>query len=113
MACSIAPCPPATRATGGCTPLTAPQRDPAKSWKRRWLDYLYISDERHIKANRPVSEGCDCLTCQRYSLGYLHHLFKMGDHLFFRLATIHNLRFMTQLCERMRHPQGGQPDDGS
>ena len=34
--------------------------------------------------------------------GYLHHLFKMGDNLYFRLATIHNLRFMTELTERIR-----------
>jgi queuine tRNA-ribosyltransferase len=67
-----------------------------------WLAYLYIQDERHIKSDRPLSVGCDCLTCRRYSAGYLHHLFKMGDHLFFRLATIHNLRMMTELCDRIR-----------
>lgn len=66
-----------------------------------WLGYVYINDERHVKSNRPVSPDCDCLLCRRFSLGYLHHLFKMGDHLFFRLATMHNLRFMTQLCARM------------
>jgi queuine tRNA-ribosyltransferase len=86
---------------------------PGNKLEGRWLNYLYISDERHVKSNRPISEDCDCLVCRRFSVGYLHHLFKMGDHLFFRLATIHNLRFMTQLCERMRHNQGGQPDDGS
>jgi queuine tRNA-ribosyltransferase len=67
-----------------------------------WLSYVYINDERHIKADQPLSAGCDCLTCRRYSAGYLHHLFKMGDHLYFRLATIHNLRFMTELTERLK-----------
>ena len=76
-----------------------------------WLAYVYINDERHVKANRPVSPGCDCLLCRRFSIGYLHHLFKMGDHLFFRLATMHNLRFMTELCARMSRP-GEQPHDG-
>jgi queuine tRNA-ribosyltransferase len=75
-----------------------------------WLSYIYINDERHIKADKPVSAGCDCLTCRRYSLGYLHHLFKLGDNLYFRLATLHNLRFMHDLCERLRlsgtHGQG-------
>jgi queuine tRNA-ribosyltransferase len=66
-----------------------------------WLAYVYIQDERHIKSDRPLSPGCDCLTCRRYSAGYLHHLFKMGDHLYFRLATIHNLRMMTELCDRI------------
>lgn len=67
-----------------------------------WLDYLYINDERHIKSDRPASPDCDCPFCLHYSMGYLHHLFKLNDALFLRLATIHNLRFMTQLTERLR-----------
>lgn len=71
-----------------------------------WLDYLYINDKRHIKTDQPISPYCDCPCCQRYSIGYLHHLFKLNDSLFLRLATIHNLRFMTQLTQRLR--QDGQ-----
>jgi queuine tRNA-ribosyltransferase len=67
-----------------------------------WLDYVYLNEERSIKADRPLDPYCDCLTCKRYSLGYLYHLFKTNDTLFFRLATIHNLRFMTRLTERIR-----------
>jgi queuine tRNA-ribosyltransferase len=66
-----------------------------------WFAYIYPKDDKHIKANRPVSPFCDCLCCSRYSLGYLHHLFKTEDSLFLRLATIHNLRFMTQLMEQV------------
>ena len=79
---------------------TAPE-DPQSGLSGSWLEYLYINDERHIKSDQPVSQHCDCLVCRRYSLGYLHHLFKLGDGLFLRLATLHNLRFMAQLCERM------------
>jgi len=68
----------------------------------KWLEYIYINDEKHVKADRPVSLECDCLVCQRFSRGFLHHLFKLNDSLFFRLATIHNLRFMTQLTDRLR-----------
>lgn len=71
-----------------------------------WLEYVYIQDKKHIKANQPIAEDCDCPVCQHYSLGYLHHLFKTGDWLYQRLATLHNLRFMTQLTERLR-PHGG------
>ncbi|MDY6873470.1 MAG: tRNA guanosine(34) transglycosylase Tgt [Chloroflexota bacterium] len=67
-----------------------------------WLEYIYIHDKKHIKDTRPVSEYCDCPVCEHYSLGYLHHLFKTGDWLYQRLATLHNLRFMTQLTERLR-----------
>lgn len=66
-----------------------------------WLKYLYINDERHVKSSRPADEGCDCPLCSQYSLGYLHHLFKLNDSLYLRLASLHNLRFMTRLTERL------------
>jgi queuine tRNA-ribosyltransferase len=71
-----------------------------------WFGYVYARDDKHIKADRPISPFCDCLCCRRYSLGYLHHLFKIEDSLFLRLATIHNLRFMSQLVERLRADEG-------
>ncbi|MBN1221406.1 MAG: tRNA guanosine(34) transglycosylase Tgt [Anaerolineae bacterium] len=67
-----------------------------------WFTYVYAPDDKYIKTDAPVSAYCDCLCCTNYSLGYLRHLFKINDSLFFRLATIHNLRFMTQLTERLR-----------
>ena len=68
----------------------------------RWYSYLYIEDKKHIKTDAPLSPGCDCYTCARYSVGYLHHLHKIGEQLYSRLATIHNLRFMTKLMELLR-----------
>jgi queuine tRNA-ribosyltransferase len=76
----------------------------------KWLTYIYANDDKYIKSDAPVSRFCDCLCCTNYSLGYLHHLFKINDTLFFRLATLHNLRFMTQLTQRLRkgyYAQGG------
>jgi queuine tRNA-ribosyltransferase len=66
-------------------------------------EYIYIVDDQYVKATGPISPGCDCLVCSRYSLGYLHHLFKIGDSLWLRLATIHNLRYMTRLLDHMRN----------
>jgi queuine tRNA-ribosyltransferase len=83
--------------------FTQPKTDPQAGLSGNWMQYLYIQDEQHIKADLPISPGCDCLTCRRYSRGYLHHLFKMGDNLFYRLATVHNLRFMTELTDRLRN----------
>ena len=74
----------------------------AQGLNGEWLSYLYVGDKKHIRVDRPVSEYCDCPCCRRYSLGYLHHLFKIKDTLYFRLATMHNLRFMSQLTERIR-----------
>ena len=67
-----------------------------------WFEYVYIKDKKNIKNGRPVSPYCDCPVCLRYSLGYLHHLFKLNDSLFPRLATMHNLRFMTLMMENLR-----------
>ncbi len=67
-----------------------------------WFSFAYVDNERNIRSSAPISEYCDCPCCSRYSLGYLHHLFKQGDPLFMRLATLHNLRFMVQLTERIR-----------
>ena len=64
---------------------------------KEWLRYRYIQDEHNVKDNRPLVEGCSCPVCLRYSAGYLHHLFKMNDPLFPRLATLHNLGFMNLL----------------
>lgn len=70
--------------------------------------YLYIQDNRHIKSREPISPNCDCMTCSNYSRAYLHHLFKMKDALYPRLATIHNLRFMTLLMERLKRDPNGK-----
>ena len=66
-----------------------------------WFSYLYIADKKHIKTDIAISPGCDCYTCMRYSIGYLHHLHKIGETLYLRLATIHNLRFMSRLMEML------------
>lgn len=64
-----------------------------------FYENIYIQDEKYIKDNRPIDELCDCLTNERYSRSYLNHLFKINDHLAYRLATIHNLRFYSKLIE--------------
>jgi queuine tRNA-ribosyltransferase len=77
--------------------------DPAScSFQGQWYTYLYVQDAKHIRSHAPISPYCDCVCCSRYSLAYLHHLFKIQDPLFYRLATLHNLRFMVQLIRRLR-----------
>jgi queuine tRNA-ribosyltransferase len=63
--------------------------------------FLYMGDEAHRREARPVSPSCDCLACRSVSRGYLSHLYRVHDPLYSRLATIHNLRFMTGLLERL------------
>jgi queuine tRNA-ribosyltransferase len=67
-----------------------------------WFTYVYIGDKEHMKQDRPVYSGCECPACRQVSTGYLHHLFKLDDILFQRLATLHNLHFMVNLCNILR-----------
>ena len=67
-----------------------------------WFKIKYINDEEFIRESRPLDENCNCHTCQRYSAGYLHHLFKQNEFSYYRLATIHNLHFMVELEKRLR-----------
>ena len=50
----------------------------------------------------PIDEGCDCYTCRTFPAAYLCHLFRAKELLAYRLATIHNLRFVLRLMEQMR-----------
>ena len=50
----------------------------------------------------PIMEGCDCYACRTFSAGYVHHLFRAKELLAYRLATIHNLRFVLRLMEEIR-----------
>lgn len=68
-----------------------------------WFKYIYPGDDKHKKKDLPVCGFNDSLLNGRYSLGYLHHLYKVNDTLFPRLATMHNLRFMSLMMESLRH----------
>jgi queuine tRNA-ribosyltransferase len=61
-----------------------------------------IANARFARQEGPVEEGCDCLGCSRFSAAYLHHLFRNEELLGYRLATIHNVRFLVQLMGEAR-----------
>lgn len=67
-----------------------------------FYECVYLQDEKHVRDDSPLDPECDCPCCRRYSRAYLHHLFRVGDSLAHRLATIHNLRFYTRLMQAMR-----------
>ncbi|MFC1906076.1 tRNA-guanine transglycosylase, partial [Chloroflexota bacterium] len=50
----------------------------------------------------PVEDDCDCYACRNFPAAYLHHLFKSEEMLGYRLASIHNLRFLVRLVESIR-----------
>lgn len=63
---------------------------------------LNITAARFKRKYTPIEEGCDCYSCRTFSAAYVHHLFRAKELLAYRLATIHNLRFILRLMEEMR-----------
>src|SRR5699024_6301821 len=51
----------------------------------------------------PIDENCSCYTCQNYSLAYIRHLINTNEIFGFRLTTYHNLYFLLELMEQVRH----------
>jgi queuine tRNA-ribosyltransferase len=50
-----------------------------------------------------IMKGCDCYTCKSgYTRAYLNHLYRSKELSYYRLASIHNVRFMIRLTEEMR-----------
>ena len=50
----------------------------------------------------PIEDDCDCYTCQNYTKAYLHHLVKCDEAFGKTLLSIHNIRFLIRLTEKMR-----------
>jgi queuine tRNA-ribosyltransferase len=61
-----------------------------------------IKAARYRDRDEPIDADCDCIACRAYSAAYLHHLFRVGELLAYRLASIHNLRFIARQMEAMR-----------
>ena len=63
---------------------------------------INIRNRKWKGSSEPIMQGCSCATCRRFTMGYLHHLFRAGEVLGPRLATIHNLHFMQDLIKELR-----------
>jgi queuine tRNA-ribosyltransferase len=63
---------------------------------------LNMGNARHRQDAGPVEPGCPCECCASYSRAYLAHLFHAKELLYYRLATIHNLRHYLDLARGAR-----------
>jgi queuine tRNA-ribosyltransferase len=50
----------------------------------------------------PLDKYCECSTCKKYSVSYLHHLLKSEELLALTLITAHNIYFMNYLMQYIR-----------
>ena len=63
---------------------------------------LNLNNKKFERDERPLQEGCQCPTCQRYSRSYIRHLIKAKEMLGMRLCVIHNLYFYNNLMADIR-----------
>jgi queuine tRNA-ribosyltransferase len=63
---------------------------------------LNLRNAAHVRDDTPLDADCACLTCSRWSRGYLRHLLVVGEPTAWRLLTIHNLAFVLDLMSRAR-----------
>jgi queuine tRNA-ribosyltransferase len=61
-----------------------------------------VRNASHRTLEAPLDPECDCPTCQRFSLGYLRHLFVAQEMLGLRLVSLHNVRFLIRVTELAR-----------
>ncbi|NLG89555.1 MAG: tRNA guanosine(34) transglycosylase Tgt [Clostridiaceae bacterium] len=63
---------------------------------------IIVRDAKYAEDFSPIDPECDCYACRNFTRAYIRHLFKSGEMLGLRLATWHNLRFLTKLMENIR-----------
>jgi len=61
-----------------------------------------IRNSGYSQKEEAFDPDCNCYACRNFSAAYLHHLFRSQELLAYRLATIHNLYFMTNLMKVIR-----------
>lgn len=64
---------------------------------------LNLRNARFKEDMDPIDGECTCLTCSRYSRGYLRHLFAAREILGPMLVTHHNLHFLYSMMEQARN----------
>lgn len=71
-----------------------------------WVDgdkSIHLTNGRFTSEKTPIDVNCDCYSCKMgYSSAFLRHQFKVHEPLAGSLASIHNLRYLTRICESYR-----------
>ena len=67
-----------------------------------WNGKVVVRNAEYERDFTALDSECDCYTCRNYTRAYIRHLIKANEILGIRLLSIHNLRFLTKLMERVR-----------
>jgi len=63
---------------------------------------LNMKNARHAADPAPLDATCRCPVCTRHHRGFLHHVFRSGDHLAGSLLTLHNMHYFQRLMQEVR-----------
>lgn len=63
---------------------------------------LYLKKAENAYNFAPIEKDCPCPTCTKFSVAYLHHLFKAYELTCMFLATAHNLSFLVRRMHKYR-----------
>ncbi|MFW6308265.1 MAG: tRNA-guanine transglycosylase, partial [Campylobacterales bacterium] len=63
---------------------------------------INIRSSRYARSDEPLDSECDCYTCSNFSRGYINHLFRSKEISYFRLGSLHNLRYYLNLTRDAR-----------
>jgi queuine tRNA-ribosyltransferase len=63
---------------------------------------INITNAIYKRVEEPVDPECGCYSCLNFSAAYLNHLFRSKELLAYRLATFHNLYFISKLMQEIR-----------
>lgn len=61
-----------------------------------------IDKKEYTNDQKPLDPKCTCYTCQNFTRGYIHHLFRSRELLAYSLLSIHNVHFLVNLTKRIR-----------
>jgi queuine tRNA-ribosyltransferase len=61
-----------------------------------------LQNNKYMNDASPLDPGCLCTTCQNYTRAYIRHLLYANEMLGQRLASIHNVFFITNLAKEIR-----------
>lgn len=89
--------------TGHLKGLEGKKLDTVKFVSEDEHERIAIEKKQYETDDQPIDSTCDCATCTRgFTRAYLRHLYRSRELLYYRLASIHNVRMMVRTAELMR-----------
>lgn len=63
---------------------------------------INLKNAKYKEDFTPISKECDCYACKHYTKAYIKHLINADETFGARLLSIHNIRYLVSLMEKIR-----------